>query len=116
MPGADLRPSFAEMAEVFGQPVVVTRPAPDDTPIDTEGIWMSPDPAYFPSGLDIQREGSRQVLALPLADVPTVPVTPVPTRFVAAEYLGGDEKRWRAVDIVHRDWDHIRVLVIPDPE
>lgn len=113
MAGQDLRPDFAVFVDAFGVPAIVTRPAPDDTPIATEGIWVAPLPTDLPFGTATQRESPKRVLALPRAAVPTIPRK---THIVAAEILGGTEVRWRVDGFEGQEVDHIRCIVVPDPE
>jgi len=52
-------------ARVFGVPVTVRRPPPDDTPISTTGIWVTRLDDERPMGhLDLQRREPRRVFAL----------------------------------------------------
>jgi len=76
--------------EAFGVPAVVTRPAPDNTPISTTVIWVSPQEAT-PSGSDFGRRDPRRVLIIPRSAVPTLPRA---TTIVAAEESGGVSKTW----------------------
>lgn len=76
-----------------GVAATVTRPAPDNAPIATRGIWVtSPleEPRAF--GTDYARREPRRVFALAKSAVPTLPRGTV---IVAAETLGGATKTWR---------------------
>src|SRR5687768_3198209 len=80
-------------ASVHGVAATVTRPAPDETPIETRGIWVtSPleEPRAF--GTDFQRRAPRRVLALPVSAVPTLPRG---TLVSAPDQSGGAVKVWR---------------------
>lgn len=76
---------------VLGVPATVTRPAPDDTPIATTGIWQSPLEEDAPFGTDLNRREPRRVLALRRDSVPTLPRG---TRVLAPEKPGGANKAW----------------------
>jgi hypothetical protein len=76
----------------FGVPVTVTRPAPNNTPISTTGIWVLPAPDPVPMGGDLRRREPTHVLALSRADVPTMPSA---TSITAPERLGGTVKTWK---------------------
>lgn len=71
----------------------VTRPAPDNAPIVTSAIWMSPvedrDPTQVAS---FHRRDPRLQMALRRDEVPTLPPGTV---IVAAEPNGGPERTWR---------------------
>lgn len=63
---------------VHGVPATVTRPAPNDTPIDTSVIWLTPGLSQpttdaVPSESGLQRREVQRVLAVSLAVVPELP-------------------------------------------
>jgi hypothetical protein len=111
--GLDLRPSFAAAASALGVPAVVTRPYPDDTPIETTGIWIPAIPTDVPFGMELQRQEPKAQMALPLADVPTLPSG---SKVTAVDILGGTEKQWITDGEVIRHADEVRVYLIPDPD
>lgn len=91
----------------------VTRPFPDDTPIETRVIWLAPITGGVPTGLEFQRRDVRRVLAVRRDEVETVPRG---TFIEAPEHPGQDDQRWR-VDAIDAEFpDHVRVVVVPDPE
>lgn len=94
--GVDALRTFAQgvMFNTIGVPIVITRPAPDDAPIETSGIWMVvPLDESRPVGVDFQRREPRQVLVIPrLATLPTLPRG---TTLLAPELAGGVVKGWR---------------------
>jgi len=90
--GLDLRPAFAAAMEAFGVPATVTRPAPDNTPVETTGVWVSSLEEARPVGTDFQRRDPRRVMALPRDVLSTLPRG---TMVVAAEELGGVVKTWK---------------------
>lgn len=101
-----------------GVPVVVTRPAPDDIPIETTGIWFTPGLARpflngMPEGLDLQRRDRHRVIGLKVADVPTVPRG---TRIEAVERFGDATTAWRVDGTEYADANHRRVVVVPETE
>lgn len=89
----DRRPSMAAALSAFGVPATVTRLAPDDSPVSTCGIWMSPRVEQEPFGSDFQKIGARKVFALQRSAL--LPNAPRGTAIVAAEFDGGDVKSWR---------------------
>lgn len=96
-----------------GVPATITRPSPDDTPIETTGIWEGVVPIDYPRSGTLQRNEPKRVFAIPTADVPTVPRG---TIILAPLRTDLTPERWR-VDATDRvDVDHVRVIVIPDPE
>ena len=96
-----------------GVPATVTRPFPDDTPIETIGIWLTPITEDVPLGVDFQKREARHVFALQRSTVPTVPRG---TIILAPEWSHGTALRWRVDGHVQREADHTRVTVVPEPE
>jgi hypothetical protein len=94
----------------FGVPATVTRPAPDDTPIDTTVAWVTSFADAMPGGQDFKRVERRRVLTLTRDDVPTAPKNTV---IVAPERAGEDDRTWKVHSTEQEDADHIRVLVLP---
>lgn len=92
-----------------GVPATVTRPAPDDTPIDTRVIWMVAGSEQLPSGAGFGRVGPTQLLALRRDEVPTVPIgtvilAPPPGSTVAVGWVVD------GIDVVDGDHVHANVL------
>ncbi len=110
---SDLRPLLGPIFDAFGVPATVTRPAPDEEPIETTVVWVSAATDDVPSGAELGRKEPRKALSIRRADVPTLPRK---TTIEAPESLGGDVKRWRVDSIERDDVDEIRALVIPEPE
>jgi hypothetical protein len=107
---SDPRPPFALIAEAFGLPATVTRPAPDDTPIETTVVWVAPLPEEMPVGGTFRRQEPRRIASLPLAEVPTVPRGTV---IEAAEAEGLETQTWRVDGIERVEFDHTRAIVLP---
>ncbi len=110
---ADARVALDPILAAFGVPATVTRPAPDDTPIETTGIWITPLTLEVPTGGEFQAAERQYVMALPRADVPTVPRG---TIVDAPETLGQADARWRADGVERAEYDHHRVRLVPDPD
>jgi hypothetical protein len=110
---ADLRVPMDPIVEAFGVPATVTRPAPEDTPIETTGVWVSPTLMEMPVGMDLQRAERRRIFSLRRDAVPTVPRG---TLIEAPERESDAVLRWRVNGIEMADADHVRVIVIPVPE
>jgi len=96
--------------DAHGVDVTVTRPAPDDDPIETSGIWMTTVTEDVPAVMDFQRRDPRRVMALSRADVPTVPRG---TLIVAPEKAGDALQTWRVDGLDSLQADHTRVVVLP---
>jgi hypothetical protein len=113
MAASDFRVPLDPIFEAFGVPATVTRPAPDEIPILTTGVWVSPLTLDMPPAMEFQRKESQRVMALTRTEVPTVPRG---TIIEAPEMLGGTVQRWRIDGIEQTDSDHHRVFLLPDPE
>ena len=61
-------------------------------PVETEGLWVSPDIVEFPEGAEFQRRDGTRLLAVTAAAVPSAPRKTV---VVAPETAEGDDKTWR---------------------
>lgn len=81
-----------------GVAATVTRPAPDNTPVSTTGIWVTSREDQQPFGADLLRREPRRVMALPryAADGTTVLLATMPrdTTVSAPEKLGGTAVTW----------------------
>src|SRR6185436_16430516 len=98
-------------ASAHGVTATVSRPAPDNAPIVTRGIWITfPLEEPRPYGTDFQRREPRRVLALPKSALATLPRG---TIIVAADRVGGSIKTWRVdgldPQVVPEQW---RAIVI----
>lgn len=102
-----------------GVDAVVTRPAPDDEPVETRGIWITPLTEDAPVNAAFARREPRRILALKRSEVPTVPRG---TGIQAPEKAGDDPVGWRVDGMDRIEADHQRVIVVrdtlfdPDPE
>jgi hypothetical protein len=95
---------------VHGVDVTVTRPAPEDEAIETQGIWITPLTEEMPFNTDLQRHEPRRVMALSLSEVTAVPRG---TQIVGPERPGGTSRTWQVDGIERREADHVRVYVLP---
>lgn len=107
----DARVPFALALDAFGVPATVT--VPNGGPIVTHGIWVTPTTEDRPGSLDVRRREPTRTFALPIADVPAVPKGTV---IVAPEMDGLEAQRWRVDGFPTVEVDHVRVLVVADPE
>jgi hypothetical protein len=101
----------AQNIRTFGVPATVTRPAPDDAPIEASGaIWVTPVTEEQPSGVTFGRRERRRVLSLLTSEVPTIPRGTV---IEAPDERDGTTQRWivQAVDVIEAE--HTRVVVVP---
>jgi hypothetical protein len=96
-----------------GVPATVTRPEPNDTPILTRIIWLTPFTEDAFGGMSVQRREARQQVAIRRDAVPTVPRG---TIVEAAGPLGGSVGRWRVEGPDRLEADHGRYIVVSDPE
>lgn len=102
--------SVTPLLEAFGVPATVTRPSPDDDPIATPVIWLSPEDSDRPYGTDYQRREPRRVMGVPRTTVAGVPRG---TLVVAPELLGGTDKTWRVDEMLRSaDVDLWRLAVV----
>jgi hypothetical protein len=92
----DARADFEPLLEAFGVPATVTRPAPDDTPIETTGIWLEPQFLDEPGGSPFARREAIRVFAVRKEDVPTL--------LEGHADRGGGARRRRRADVAGR-WD-----------
>lgn len=96
----------------IGVAATVTRPAPDDAPIETTVVWNTALHEDV-GGLGLARREPRRVLAVRRSAVSTVPRGTV---IVAPLMSGGDAQVWR-VDGTDRLLDDVaHVVVVPQPD
>ncbi len=97
----------------FGVDAVVTRPYPDDDPISTQVIWVTPEMDAAPNGFEVNRNEPRKILAIPRADVPTLPRGSL---ISAPEHQDASPQRWRVDSFDREEPEHWRVVVVSDPD
>lgn len=107
---SEFRVPMASALAAFGVDATITRPVPDDTPIETSIVWLPPTMEEFPGGPDLQRRSRRRVAGIDRDAVPTVPKG---TTIVAPERDGEDPQEWRVDGVELADADHIRAVVVP---
>lgn len=98
--------------EAHGVAATVTRPAPNNIPIATRVIWVTPVTVGVPSDMDFQRNEPLRIIALKRSDVPTVPKG---TLIDAPPKAGDASQLWRVDAFDREEADHKRVIVIPEP-
>jgi hypothetical protein len=103
---------------VLGVAVTVTRPWPDDVPIATKGIWLTPGLAHpaldpLPGDQAIRRRERLRVIAIPVSDVPTLPTG---SRIDAPDVEGATPAAWRVDALDYADGWHRRVIVVAETE
>ncbi len=96
--------------DVFGVPATVTRPAPDDTPITTTGVWLPSLSESQPFGTDLRRFDPRRVLAVPTKHVPDAKKGTV---ILAPDESGGAVRAWMVDGYDSVEADHLRLIVKP---
>ena len=114
---ADLRVDLQPLLRAFGVPATVTRPAPNDTPIATRAIWVTPGftrpfADAYPDAVAVRRLEPERVLAVPLDEVPELPRGTV---IAAPERRGGPVRTWSVDSVEYADSDHRRVFVTRVP-
>lgn len=92
-----------------GVDATVTRPAPDNAPIATTGIWVTaPLDEQQPHGTDLYRREPRRVMVLTRSTVPTLPRG---TSVIAPERQGGANKNWVVDEVERAEGDHFRAIL-----
>lgn len=84
-------PPVAPFLAALSVPATVIRPAPHNTPIPTQAIWLEDRNDPQPYGTDFHLRAPRRVLAIPRADVPELPAG---STIAAPEVSGGPVKTW----------------------
>lgn len=107
----DLRPPMGPALEALGVPVTVTRPAPENTPVPTTGIWLTPFVEVQPFGIDVRRRDPRRVMAI--ARTAALDFIPRGSTVVAAEQLGGTSKTWTVEGYERVIAEEMRILLLP---
>lgn len=93
-----------------GVGATVTRPAPDDAPIATKGIWrVVPLEEAQPYGTDFHRRVPRRVMVLGRDVVPTLPRGSL---VVAPETMGGVDKTWKVDGLEPTESDHWLAIMV----
>lgn len=86
--------ALSVQVDCTGIPITVTRPAPDDTQVNTTGVWIErPLEEPRPFGRDVQHLGARKVLGIRRST--ELQSAPRGTLILAAELEGGPVKTWR---------------------
>lgn len=99
------------MFAVMGLSITVTRPAPHDTPVETRGVWLTPQTETNPFGTELPRRDPRKTLAVPRST--TLPSAPKGTLIDAAETEDGTVKTWRVEGYAQPVTDdEMRLLVV----
>jgi DNA mismatch repair protein MutH len=100
---------------VLGVPVTIMRafPVPDEEPLETTGIWLTPLTQDVGLGSEFQRREPQRILAISRDAVALVPRGSI---IMAPERAGEADRRWRVDGTERVEADHARVVVIPDFE
>src|SRR5687767_5430682 len=107
---SDARVPMDPIFTAFGVPATVTRPAPDEMPIVTTGVWMHPLTETQSFGSDIRRFDPRWVFAVRTSAVPdarkgTLVETSGPN--------GGAIRMWQVDGYDSTEGDHLRLILKP---
>lgn len=98
--------------DVMAVPATVARPAPDDTPVATTGIWLAEldDPQAY--GVDLRRSEPRRMFAIRRTD--ELPIVPRGSVVVAPELIGRAPRSWRVEEVGRAvEPDLVRVILVP---
>ncbi|MGE3175917.1 MAG: hypothetical protein AB7O32_00490 [Vicinamibacterales bacterium] len=107
----DLRVPMDPILAAFGVPATVTRPAPDDAPLDATVVWLSPEAAGVPDGDPaFSRVDPKRFAAVSYAEVATIPRL---TQVEAPETLDGPVLLWRVDGTVRVEPDFAVVVLLP---
>lgn len=101
--GVDVQ--FATM----GVDAVVTRPEPNDTPIETKLIWVDRTTPDDPDKAQHSRRDPVRIAAFKKIEVSTLPRG---TRVEAPELQGGTDRTWKVDATDRADADQLRVVLI----
>jgi hypothetical protein len=100
-----LETSFA----VHGVDITVKRPAPDNDPIDTRGIWLRPlHQEAVPYG-NLHKRDPHRILMIPRSDVPTMREGTL----VEAPDEAGVDRRWRVETHDLTEADYWQLVLLP---
>lgn len=103
---------FAVNQAVHGVPATVTRPAPDQTPVTTTGIWAVSLTDEQRIGSDVQAANPRKVFVIP-RDVTFDTRPPRGTLIEAPDETGSVAKLWRVDGLERSESDQWRLIVLP---
>lgn len=109
---ADFRVPMAPIVDAFGVEAIV-RPA-IGAAISTSVVWV-PDQTIELQSVGGVRRQPRRELTLLRSDVDGDALARG-TRIEAPAERSGATQGWVIDSEVHREWDHVRVLVVPDPD
>ena len=115
MAGQDFRVQMSALLRAFGVAATVTRPAPDDAPIVTEGIWVPLDSVSVPEGTVWDRREQLRCIAF---DVNAVPTLPTGSLIAAPERKGGTVQTWFVDGLADShaiDADQVKAIVRLQP-
>lgn len=105
----DLRVPLAPILGAFGLPITVTVPA--GAPVESTGVWLSPQPDTQPTSPDVHRPTNSKILAM--SREASLSTLPRGTLILAPETLGGVVRSWRVVGFERAEVDTWRALVVP---
>jgi hypothetical protein len=100
---------MSAVLSAFGLEGTVTRPAPDDAPINATVVWLPVAMGDVPSGMTSSRREKVCMLSVSREEVPSLPRGSI---VEAPEVRDGDVKTWKVDATDLSDAEHIRALVI----
>lgn len=96
--------------DIHGVPATITRPAPDETPIVTTGVWTEPLAENQPFGTDIRRFDPRLVFMVRTSAVPDAKKG---TLIEAPPRGGGAVQTWIVDGYELKTAERLRLIVKP---
>lgn len=99
------------LLRAFGVAATVTRPAPNQAPIATTGVWVPLDSVRVPEGSPWTREEQLRCMAFDVDEVPTLPRGSL---ISAPERRGGTAQTWIVdglADAHAIDADQVKAIV-----
>lgn len=104
----DVRPELSAALTAFANsvPVVVTRTTGER--VSTSAFWLTEQVPTQPFGSDLSKRDPRRILVVPRSAVPTAERG---TTIDAAEYEGGQVRRWKYDSTERVEFDAIRMFV-----
>jgi len=113
MPSGSLRAlMFTVNLAAHGVPAVITRPAPDETPVTTRGIWLPSLTDEQRVGGDAQAANPRKVFVIP-RDTTFTSRPPRGTLISAPDETGTDARLWRVDGLERSESDQWRLILLP---
>lgn len=106
----DLRPSIVTALDRWGFAVTVTVPA--GLPVETRAFWLPTATPQTPNGAAFRRADPQRTMVIPVEGLSSG--LPRESVILAPEYEGATARNWKVDSTERVDFDHWRVLVVPE--